>query len=540
VSFRIPAGRLRLGHWLAAAWLLAGLSISSAAASAQAAPSCDGRIATIVSDAPRIVGTRAPDTIVAGVGDNAIFGMGGNDSICAGAGSDAVHGGRGSDVLSGGKGGDRVLGGFGNDRVGGGLGAHDRLDAGPGDDSLAGGHGDFDVLIGGPGNDSVDGGPGIHDIASYQGAGGPIGVDLALGVVSGAEVERLSGIEDMLGGSGDDTLVGSQGSTNRLDGGPGADRLLAAGSGDSAFGGPGDDTCGGPLASRDSCGRSGDRDGTAVELYKSIAHTSSLVIVASRGVVNVTVDRTAAGYVVESRPGAVRVHLGDRGSRACSSSRAGSTVSCRGDVSSILASLGPGDDAFRVKADVPAGISSIVDGGKGSDRLRGGRGDDTIYAGDDREPDAIEGGGGEDVLYGVNIFHPRRDSGAATMRGGAGDDLLIGGQPCDGDLFDGGPGATDSASFARVRNSGTVVSAAIGGPVTDPDLAPCAGGRIEGDVEKIEGSPGPDALAGDGGANTLLGRGGDDRLDGGRGDDDCIGGRGADTAAGCELIASVP
>ena len=123
-------------------------------------------------------------------------------------------------------------------------------------------------------------------------------------------------------------------------------------------------------------------------------------------------------------------------------------------------------------------------------------------------PDTLEGGGGDDVLYGVNIFHPRRDSGAATMRGGPGDDLLIGGQPCDGDLFDGGAGNNDSASFARVRNSGIFVKATIGGAVTDPDVSGCNAGHIEDSVEKIEGSPGPDILIGDEAPNTLLGRGG--------------------------------
>ena len=100
------------------------------------------------------------------------------------------------------------------------------------------------------------------------------------------------------------------------------------------------------------------------------------------------------------------------------------------------------------------------------------------------------------------------------MFGGPGNDLMIGGQPCDGDIFDGGPGDNDSASFARVRNSGIVVKATIGGAVTDPDVAGCNAGQIEASVEKIEGSPGPDILIGDDGANMLLGRGGNDLLDG--------------------------
>lgn len=63
---------------------------------------------------------------------------------------------------------------------------------------------------------------------------------------------------------------------------------------------------------------------------------------------------------------------------------------------------------------IPASVASIIDGGEGADTLRRGRGEDTIYGGDDHDPDTLKSGGGDDVLYGVNIFHPRRDSGATT------------------------------------------------------------------------------------------------------------------------------
>jgi len=139
---------------------------------------------------------------------------------------------------------------------------------------------------------------------------------------------------------------------------------------------------------------------------------------------------------------------------------------------------------------VPHSVPSTLEGGTGSDKLVGGPANDVLYAGEDSDPDTLEGGGGNDVLYGVNIFHPKKDSGAATMNGGDGSDLMIGGQPCDGDTFDGGPGANDSASFARVHNSGVAVEATIGGEVTDPDAGGgCNPGQIDSSTEKIEGSP---------------------------------------------------
>jgi Ca2+-binding RTX toxin-like protein len=544
------------GRWLAATLLLAACLVLASASAAQAKPSCDGKPATIVSDAPTITGTKAPDVIVAGPGDNAIHGEGGNDTICGGEGDDTIYGGRGddtifgeggndslygergSDELEGGEGEDLLVGATGNDVLNGGPGDRDRLLGGPGDDSLSGGEGDFDVLTGGPGNDSIDGGPGAHDIASYAGTGGAVTINLEAGTVSGAENEQLSGIEDAIGGSGDDTLIGSA-SPNRLDGGPGDDTLVAAGPEDEAFGGPGSDTCTG-FAAETSCGPMSGAAGTAVELYESIDQTTSLIVTGNGGVDDVTVSFSGGAYTVQGAPGANPVLLGDPGSSGCSSDPGSDSVTCQGPISTIEASLGGGDDTFVVDPSVPASVSSTIDGGPGSDTLRGGEGDDTLYAGDDHVPDTLEGGGGDDVLYGVNIFHPRKDSGAATMSGGPGDDLLIGGQPCDGDTFDGGPGDNDSASFARVHNSGIFVEATIGGAVLDPDVSGCDAGRIEESIEKIEGSPGNDILTGDEGPNTLLGRGGDDRLDGMGGFDDCVGGSGDNETTNCEYTDSGP
>jgi Ca2+-binding RTX toxin-like protein len=533
--------------------LALALVVPGAPARAGGVPHCDGKRATIVSNARRIVGTKAPDVIVAGRGRNTIDGKGGNDVICAGGGNDIVHGGRGndtifgeggndelfgergSDTLDGGEGEDLVVGASGNDTLRGGPGDHDRLEGGPGDDSLDGGPGNYDVLNGGPGNDSIDGGPGEHDIASYRGTGGAVTIDLETQRVSGGEDERLSGIEDAVGGSGDDTLIGAAGTPNRLDGGPGEDRLLAAGPGDEAFGGPGSDHCEGGFVAATSCGPSQGAGGTAVELYESIDGTTSLIVTGNSGEDDVTVSYSGGTYTVSSEPGGNEVTLGDPSSPACVHAVAASAVECRGQVSQIQASLGAGDDRMTVDESVPADVSSVIDGGAGSDTLRGGRGDDVLYGGDDHAPDTLEGGRGDDVLYGVNIFHPRKDSGAARMLGGPGDDLLVGGQPCDGDTFDGGPGSNDSASFARVRNSGIYVEATIGGAVTDPDVPGCNAGHIDRSVEKIEGSPGPDVLIGDNGPNTLLGRGGNDRIDGRGGYDRCIGGAGNNHLANCEF-----
>lgn len=442
---------------------------------------CAGRTATLVTNDRHLHGTRGPDVIVAGGGPNAIVGGRGNDTICAGggrdrviggrgkdtidgrAGADLVEGGRGSDDLRGGAGRDRVFGESGNDTVRGGPGARDDVDGGMGDDTVTGGRGNFDALAGGIGRDRIDGGPGSHDTASYRSAGGPIEVELGRGRVRGAEDERLSGIENVLGGPGNERCFGAE------------------------------------LAVR-WCG--------------------------------------SASIAISGSAGDDSLGIGIRHRRFVISAGSGPSLQVGGDrsIDSLLVSLGDGDDRVVVAPSMPPRVEVTIEGGAGSDWLRGGQGADTIYAGDDDVPDRLEGGGGGDALFGVNIFHPRRSSGAATMIGGGDDDLLIGGQPCGGDRFVGGPGANDSASFARVRNAGVFVTAKIGGAVTDPDVAACAAGWIARGTEKIEGSPGPDVLVGNAAANTLLGRGGADRLDGRGGSDRCIGGRGGNRARHCEYL----
>src|SRR6201995_3239660 len=92
-SLRRPKISVRLGTALpgslAALAALLAFGVSHAGAGD---PTCQGKPATIVSDAATMTGTKAPDVIVAGEGDNTIHGEGGNDLICAGGGNDTVYG----------------------------------------------------------------------------------------------------------------------------------------------------------------------------------------------------------------------------------------------------------------------------------------------------------------------------------------------------------------------------------------------------------------------------------------------------------------
>lgn len=136
----------------------------------------------------------------------------------------------GNDTLTGTAAADTLVGGDGNDVIFGLAGA----------DLLFGGNGD-DTLQGGGGADTYDGGAG-SDTVTYAGATTGLAADLGAGIANLYNGdEQLLLIENLIGGSGNDTLVGDAGA-NRLDGGAGNDVLSGLAGEDLLFGGAGDDT----------------------------------------------------------------------------------------------------------------------------------------------------------------------------------------------------------------------------------------------------------------------------------------------------------
>ena len=235
-----------------------------------------------------LTGTMFTEVIIGLGGNDTINGAGGNDILCGGEGFDTVLGGPGFDALRGDEQGDFLDGGDQADVMSGGDG-NDWLDAGPGTsagDELVGGPGtdvadyssrptaplaitldnvaddgaagegdnvrsDFEIVHGGAGNDRLvgstgandlhggagddaldggfgtdllDGGPGT-DTASYAGRAATLEISLDGKPNDGAALETDDvRTENVLGGSAADVIFGDE-SGNRLDGGPGDDRL---------------------------------------------------------------------------------------------------------------------------------------------------------------------------------------------------------------------------------------------------------------------------------------------------------------------------
>ena len=198
-----------------------------------------------------ILGSGGDDLIAHGTGaaiPMIVNAGGGNDVVNGGPGPDELNGSTGNDVLRGGENTDTLTGGSGNDTLEGGPGRDDNLFGGSGDDKLFGGDGDSDDLDGGLGADQLDGGPGKLDIALYNTRSKPVFVDLSSTAADNGESGEgdriLTGVENVMGGAGDDILNGNDGDNNLL--GRGGNDLIFGGKGkDVVVGGDGDDILGG-------------------------------------------------------------------------------------------------------------------------------------------------------------------------------------------------------------------------------------------------------------------------------------------------------
>ncbi|WP_176556229.1 family 16 glycosylhydrolase [Rubellimicrobium rubrum] len=159
-----------------------------------------------------IVGTALDNTLKGTDNGEVIDGQGGHDTLLGEGGSDTLLGGTGDDRLDGGIGNDLLQGGDGQDRL--------VLDAG---------------------SDRLDGGAGLDWVVVTGTTNATINLGATAAQDTGAGLDTLVGIENALGGVGNDRLTGSAGA-NTLQGGAGADTLDGGLGVDRMEGGTGDDT----------------------------------------------------------------------------------------------------------------------------------------------------------------------------------------------------------------------------------------------------------------------------------------------------------
>ena len=222
-----------------------------------------------------IVGTNKSDKLTGTSKADVICGLGGKDTINGLGGSDTIDGGAGNDILSGGAGNDLIDGGAGNDAINGEIG-NDILSGDSGNDTLNGGAGN-DSLQGEAGADVFAGGAG-SDTATYAEKLGDANLDTDNKADDGVVGEKdniKSDIENIIGGSGNDTITGGSGA-NIIAGGLGNDTINGGAGADTIEGEAGDDTLNGGADLDVSIGGAG-KNTCAVETDESRDYTCQLL-----------------------------------------------------------------------------------------------------------------------------------------------------------------------------------------------------------------------------------------------------------------------
>lgn len=183
----------------------------------------------------RIYGDGGNDRIIGSTGTNQFFGGSGGDRITGSLGPDYIRGGSGADTLFGDEGDDFLYGEGGNDKLTGGRHG-DVLSGGKGVDSVDFSANSEDIVV------SLDGVK--NDVHERQSAGFPGDGTCSCDTSRLYDVTYsdnvLDDIENVVGGSGDDRLIGSR-HINRLIGSAGNDTLDGGLGDDLLQGGSGDD-----------------------------------------------------------------------------------------------------------------------------------------------------------------------------------------------------------------------------------------------------------------------------------------------------------
>lgn len=481
-----------------------------------------------------------------GVG-NLLYGFGGVDRIYSvGSAISSTFGGNGSDFLysDGGRTAsgreEKLFGERGNDRLNANLPGSDGpafLDGGSGDDWLKGtsfadtvllnagivkvdtGAGDDLIVSTSAGKISLEGGSGTDTIsyAAHTPSGrsfSGVSVDLRTGVAKGIGKQQLSGVENVIGSSFEDTIIGRPGVRNTITGGLGNDDLSGQYSdGDIGDGGLGLNNCSG-FAQTDFCGENspGNTGRGRVIIDTDI---SGVLTVKGRA----AADRITIGYSNKTNEYQVSADSSPMVSGLCRKASTDSTTAIckanRNNLNGILLYGDDGGDRLSIARSVPAFVTTTINGGSGRNVLTGGLTRDVISTEGNARGTVINGGANPDQLY----LAP-----GGTVNGGTGSDVIHSLAPCDGGRVVGGSGI-DNVVFAGAPRG---VRAKLAGYARYVK-GPCAQQlKIGADIESLEGSGHSDVLIlgpklrTQGKTRSLLGREGFDVLNTRNGSKDSV------------------
>ncbi len=373
-------------------------------------------------------------------------------------------------------------------------------------------------------------------------------------------------IEHAVGGSGNDTLSGSDGA-NSLRGGAGTDTLSGLKGSDTLEGGAGADTYFFALGDgADTVVDSGADSKLVFDKGVSLASLDYVdgqlrygalgdaITVSINEIASVAMDEgTLSGDVLRQMlVGDVTLAEGDVNGQLLGSANRNLTGNAldnllTGNAGRNLIVGGAGKDTLKGAA----GDDSLQGGG-GDDTLDGGAGNDQLYGGS-----ATEAGGGNDTyLFGRGsgqdtLFESLTDADQDRVRfvglteadvdfSSRGSDLVIQVKGSDEQLTIAGYFASAEArTVESLEFEGGLVldKAAVSTRLTTNFIGTAGDDTLTGSAlaDRIEGAAGNDSLSGQLGDDTLIGGAGNDTLEGGAGNDLLYGGNSTDNGGGNDL-----
>lgn len=414
------------------------------------------------------------DCLIGGAGNDALFGDGGSDRVLGEAGLDYVDGGNQGDVLFGGLDADVMFGRAGADDMQGDSG----------NDEMYGGTED-DIARGGPDDDLVYGQQADDDLFGDGGFDRLIGGDALDGTPDGKD--------DIVGGTGNDVVLGDNGT-------------IASPSGDATM------PASSPAGSFDNDTITGDTGDDRI--YGQLGNDT---ITGNAGFDHVFGDM---GGLVVSDPLVIEPGGGTRYTATLVAPDAGGIDTIRAGTQDDVVYGGAADD--------------VISGNAGDDHLEGNGGKDTIYglsadAPSTEDLNAIAftvaqavsnlrytSGDDDDIIGGSSSVHPtpaRADDGETEVHGNLGSDVILG----------------DNGEINRAVADGYWAYDPIFiGPERTTDVT-VDEGKTGATLDLVSG---PDTLHGDELNDVVLGQGDDDLIFGEVGDDLLVGNEDQDTVRG--------
>lgn len=441
-------------------------------------------------------------TVLAGPDDGIVLGQGGDDTIFTasfgryfgGAGNDTIHY-SGMNAVAGLR---QLSGGNGVDTLNMSTVITDQnINLVTGDTNfpsevLTG----FENIILGSGNDTVTGTAGANLIDTGNGddtiAAGD-GNDTILAGAGNDTIDAGGGDDIIEAGAGNDVIISTNLSgADRIFAGSGNDTITSSGEA-TVFAEAGDDTVFAGLGSAEILD-----GGLGIDTLNTTLFSLSYTVNLATGLTSLTGELfTNFEYIISGN-----------GNDTLFGTSGDNVMSGRGGNDRILGYAG--DDFLQGENG-----NDILNGGDGKDLLDGGGGSDQIFGG--TGADDIIGAAGNDLLEG--------QTGNDGIVGGAGNDILRGG---DGDDFlEGGDGNDIVYGGDGIDNiAGDAGNDTLDGSAGDDFI-----GGGDGD-DLIIGETGEDILIGGNGNDIMRGGGGNDFMDGGNNDDLMFGSSGEDLLEG--------